>query len=515
MVALAPYIKVFNLARMTTATTGTGTITLGSAATYAGVLHLSFADAGVADGDVVYYGISDANGTEVGYGTYTASGTTLTRNVIDSTNGGSAINLSGNAQVYIIAPATQFTDPTNVASINTGPLAGFRNRLVNGCARLNQREGYFMQGATNCDDRYGFDRWVILAQDGDTTGTVTFTNGLSAVGWTGHNRVVGDAVQLTTTGTLPTGFATGTTYYVRSVTDANTITLALSPVHTAIVAASAGSGTHTATGNSITPSQVALIEDEWVHAMRHTQNQATASRFGIAQIVEGNNCIEWRGKTVTLQARVRMSGSTTLRYAILEWTGTQDSVTSDVVNDWTSGTFTTGNFFISSNWTIRATGSKAFTAATPDTLTLTTTLGTTFTNLMVIFWTDSAQAQNEYFDIGKIQLEEGSVASEFERRPISIELFMSQRYAELQGGVNADRLIRRAAPGTTSGAQYNPVSFFGFKRVQPTLSLINYTLSNTTNPNLFNAFRAGLEFYHEITAGGGFTFFGFIADSEL
>ena len=89
--------KHYNLARMTTATTGTGTITLGSAATG----FLSFAGAGAVDGDVCTYGIEDGTNREVGIGTYSASGTTLTRTIIlSSTNSGAAISLSGSAQVF-------------------------------------------------------------------------------------------------------------------------------------------------------------------------------------------------------------------------------------------------------------------------------------------------------------------------------------------------------------------------------------------------------------------------------
>lgn len=89
--------KLYNLARMTTATTGTGTITLGSAATG----FISFSDAGVSDGESITYAIEDGNSREIGRGTYTAAGTTLTRSVLKSTNAGSAINLSGSAQVFI------------------------------------------------------------------------------------------------------------------------------------------------------------------------------------------------------------------------------------------------------------------------------------------------------------------------------------------------------------------------------------------------------------------------------
>jgi hypothetical protein len=89
--------KLYNLARMTTATTGTGTITLGVAVSG----YLSFANAGAQNSDIVFYGIKDGANSEVGWGTYTSSGTTLTRNVVKSTNSNTAISLSGSAEVYI------------------------------------------------------------------------------------------------------------------------------------------------------------------------------------------------------------------------------------------------------------------------------------------------------------------------------------------------------------------------------------------------------------------------------
>jgi len=98
--------KLYNLARMTTATTGTGTITLGSAVSG----YLSFAAAGVQNGDTVTYAIKDGSNSEIGEGVYTASGTTLTRSVIKSTNSDTAINLSGSAEVFVTPSHRHFMD---------------------------------------------------------------------------------------------------------------------------------------------------------------------------------------------------------------------------------------------------------------------------------------------------------------------------------------------------------------------------------------------------------------------
>ena len=96
-----------NLVRVQTTTTGTGTVTLGSAVTG----YLTFALGGISDGDVVTYVIESADAREVGRGTYTASGTTLSRDtVLSSTNGGNKISLSGTSDVRITAATEDFAE---------------------------------------------------------------------------------------------------------------------------------------------------------------------------------------------------------------------------------------------------------------------------------------------------------------------------------------------------------------------------------------------------------------------
>lgn len=87
--------------KVTTATTGTGTYTLGSAST-------GFQDFSViGDGNTTYYSATDGTDWEVGIGTYTVSGTTLSRDVIlESSNSGSAVNWgAGDKDVFVTYPA--------------------------------------------------------------------------------------------------------------------------------------------------------------------------------------------------------------------------------------------------------------------------------------------------------------------------------------------------------------------------------------------------------------------------
>lgn len=87
----------------TSTTTGTGTFTLAGAATG----FQSFAAIG--DGNTTFYTIVLVGGNEweVGIGTYTSSGTTLSRGtILSSSNSGSAVNFSaGTKDVFVTYPS--------------------------------------------------------------------------------------------------------------------------------------------------------------------------------------------------------------------------------------------------------------------------------------------------------------------------------------------------------------------------------------------------------------------------
>lgn len=90
--------------KVTSTTTGTGTFTLGAAA------GISFQDFSViGDGNTTSYTIVDPStgAFEVGIGTYTASGTTLSRDVVlESSNSGSLVNFAaGLKEVFVAYPA--------------------------------------------------------------------------------------------------------------------------------------------------------------------------------------------------------------------------------------------------------------------------------------------------------------------------------------------------------------------------------------------------------------------------
>lgn len=100
--------QLFDRVKMTTATTGTGTITLGSASSG----YRSFSSASVPNASVVSYVIEDGTAWECGTGTYTSSGTTLSRTLLSSSTG-SLLSLSGSAVVFIAALAQDVQVPNS------------------------------------------------------------------------------------------------------------------------------------------------------------------------------------------------------------------------------------------------------------------------------------------------------------------------------------------------------------------------------------------------------------------
>ena len=107
----------------TSITTGTGTLTLAGAV--AG--YRSFATIG--NGNTTYYTITNAaSAWEVGIGTYTSAGTTLSRTtVLSSSNGGSLVSFTGTLNVFVTYPAgrsVNLDESNNLTVLNTTRLGG-------------------------------------------------------------------------------------------------------------------------------------------------------------------------------------------------------------------------------------------------------------------------------------------------------------------------------------------------------------------------------------------------------
>lgn len=213
----------------------------------------------------------------------------------------------------------------------------------------------------------------------------------------------------------------------------------------------------------------------------------TGSKFGRFQVIESQDMYHARNQAVSLSFWALASAAITdVRAAILYQTGTADAVSAHPVSAWGSA----GTNPTLSGWSY---------AATPANLGVTTAwqrikienvaIPSTATNLAVMIWSDDTThtLNVDNMNINSVQLEVGTIATEFERRPYAQELALCQRYywktfsqsvtpaQNVASNVGALEVI---APSTTVGAIQVPVRFPVAMRATPTITTYNPRAAN-------------------------------------
>lgn len=237
--------------------------------------------------------------------------------------------------------------------------------------------------------------------------------------------------------------------------------------------------------STITISQLSNPANGVPSAVRLTQAQAGSQRMGVAQIVESINCRDARGQALASNWWVTSSTSQNIKYAILEWPGTADAVTSDVVNNWSSGTYTPGNFFIGTVNVLQV-GTVAVTAATPAVLpAITASAGSSMNNIIVFIWTESTCAQNVTLDLSMVQCALGATLGSFVWPQQPQVLFQCQRYYQKSFAQSIKPAQNTGAGvGWHQGVAASTASSFSFLLlVQPRTTGISATLYNPSATN--------------------------------
>jgi hypothetical protein len=153
-------------------------------------------------------------------------------------------------------------------------------------------------------------------------------------------------------------------------------------------------------------------------------------KFGIAQIIEQKNCVGLIGNTVTLSFKAKVSATTDLdnvKCAIVAWSGTADTVTSDIISAWgAEGT----NPTLIADATYENTPANLNVTTSYATYSVTANVDTASTkNIIVFIWSDvTTVATGDFLYITDVQLEAGTTASDFEFLPIDVNLGRCQRY---------------------------------------------------------------------------------------
>jgi hypothetical protein len=251
-------------------------------------------------------------------------------------------------------------------------------------------------------------------------------------------------------------------------------------------------------------------------------------KFGIAQIIENANCFDVIGGNVTLSFQAKVSSTTKLdnvKCAIVAWSGTADTVTSDIISAWgAEGT----NPTLIANATYENTPANLNVTTSFATYSVTANVDTASTsNIIVFIWSDVTDTTaGDFLYITNVQLEKGSTATSFDYRSIGTELALCQRYYEILGVNNAAArsfFVDIYAVTTSIPSLAMLWSFAVPKRAAPTVA----TIGTFTTSNLAGAigvdgtpsFDSATLSANPATTGRAFFFnnanSGFSASSEL
>jgi len=277
-------------------------------------------------------------------------------------------------------------DEVQVANLNGGPLAGFRNRIINGDMRIDQRNAGAAQSLAP-GIKYTVDRWLVNATGGTVTG----------------QKVTG---------------------------------------------ASANQFRYQITG------------------------AVGVTNVVFAQRIEAANSADLAEKTVTLSVDLSNSVLTTVNWQLQYANATNDfsGVTSIATGSWTV-----------SNSVNRYSTQISIPAAATTGLQVVVSVGSQTSGT----WT-----------IGDVQLEPGSVATPFERRPIGTELALCQRYY-------CETRVHAQSP--VAGALTVPVHFPVTMRATPTSTLVSAgSSSGADSPVITASSSLSARFQINATLNGGF-----------
>lgn len=204
-------------------------------------------------------------------------------------------------------------------------------------------------------------------------------------------------------------------------------------------------------------------------------------KVGIFQPIENQNALKYTGDYASLSFYLK-GDVDNIRVAVLSWSSTADTITSDIVSAWAvEGTNPTW----ATNWTcentpanIAPTGSwvkHEIEGISIDTASM--------ANLGVFFWLDDTDAAvDEYFEIGQVKLELNSICTKFIPLSIEAEIGRCERYFCKSHNID-DAPTSADAPGwydqivgvnITDGSTHPVAIEFNRMRANPTITLYRY-----------------------------------------
>jgi hypothetical protein len=228
--------------------------------------------------------------------------------------------------------------------------------------------------------------------------------------------------------------------------------------------------------------------------------ETTNKKFGIATIIENKDVIGLVGNTVTFSFKAKVSATTKLdnvKAAIVAWSGTADTVTSDIISAWNvEGT----NPTLIANATYENTPANLSLTTSYATYSITAPVDTASTqNIILFIWSDVTDTTaGDFLYIAESKLELGSVATPFVYAGGTFqgELAACQRYFyRLANSVNNEMIGTGAITDVNFSYPivYHPVEM----RVAPSFSrsstLADFIVTDGTTSGAPSSFNSDLQ----------------------
>lgn len=232
---------------------------------------------------------------------------------------------------------------------------------------------------------------------------------------------------------------------------------------------------------TITVAQSTVAPTDGLYSFSLTPS-TTNKKFGIIQFLEQRDCVGMFGQTVTLSFKAKVSGTTNfdnVKAGILSWSGTADTLTSDVVSAWgAEGT----NPTLVSNWTFENTPSNLGVTTSWATYRVQGVIDTASAkNVAVFIWSDvTVNSASDVLYITDVQLEIGAIATPFERRSTEQEMALCHRYYwksyryATAPGANTDFQSAVMIAGSDAGASVYVSQYFTFNSAMRAIPTISY-----------------------------------------
>lgn len=206
-------------------------------------------------------------------------------------------------------------------------------------------------------------------------------------------------------------------------------------------------------------SRVAANLDGANYALQVGADATTATRLQVGQALPNEDSVCLRGKTLTLSFWVKFSGATIAGAGNFVASLGEKTTTADAA-------YSTSNYLDASSTTTITNGSLP-TVWTRYTVTRVISAGCN--NLNIDFRFQNAITGSSYYQLSQVQVEEGSVATEFEILPVTMVMNECLRFYETQSSTR-DRTVMAIGMATSATLASFAVNYHP-KRVVPSMVL--------------------------------------------